>query len=516
MSFTSLQFLLFLPPVFALYWAMHRSVRWQNVLLVTASYVFYGWWNWRFLGLIALTTAASYVSGLLMEHFEGHERRRLLVTTSNILLNIGILALFKYYNFFADNFSALLQIVGLHADLPTLRLILPVGISFYIFQALSYTIDIYRRHLSATRDVVAFFAYIAFFPQLVAGPIERATHLLPQMLRARTLKYNDAVDGLRQMLWGFCKKMLVADSCALAVDIIWQSPAEQSALALAVGAVLFSIQIYGDFSGYSDIAVGCARLFGINLMQNFSTPYFATSIRDFWRRWHISLMTWLRDYVYIPLGGNRCSRPRQILNTLITFLLSGLWHGAAWTYVLWGLYHGVLVRLSPRTGPGRTLSSSFPAPYQGGSDYIEGHAQEFKSSSDSLPLEEAAKPSARVQGNPNFSFFILSFFTFLLVTFGWLLFRAPDLTTFCTYVAGLTHLSTLTAFSTLTMGKTALLWSAALMAVEWLQRNRAHGLDLPSCGLLRLRPVRWTIYYTLLALLLFCHADQHAFIYFQF
>ena len=469
MSFTSLQFLFFLPAVFVLYWALHRSQRWQNLLLVVASYVFYGWWDWRFLGLIALTTAASYASGLAIEHYERHEGRRRLVAAANIVLNLGILALFKYYDFFADNFSALLHLFGFHADLPTLRLILPVGISFYTFQALSYTIDVFRRHLRATHDVVAFFAYIAFFPQLVAGPIERATQLLPQMLRRRTFNYSDAVDGLRQMLWGFCKKMLVADTCAMAVDIIWQSPGEQSALALVVGAFLFTIQIYGDFSGYSDIAVGCARLFGIRLMQNFRTPYFATSLADFWRRWHISLMTWLRDYVYIPLGGNRCSPSRHYANILIVFLLSGLWHGAAWTFVLWGLYHGVLVS-----------------------------------------LEKAAK------SNSHFSLFTSSLFTFIIVAFGWILFRAPDLTTFIDYAAGLTHLSSLTAFATLTMGKQALLWSAALLLIEWLQRHRAHALDFPSCGLLRFRAVRWTIYYVLIALLLFCHADEQAFIYFQF
>ena len=497
MSFTSLQFLFFLPLVFGLYWMLRRSVRWQNLLLVVASYVFYGWWDWRFLGLIALTTAASFASGLLLEYYEGHERRRRWITASNIALNLGILALFKYYNFFADNFAALLLALGLHADLSTLRLILPVGISFYTFQALSYTIDVHRRQLRATRDAVAFFAYISFFPQLVAGPIERATHLLPQMLRARTFKYEAAVDGLRQMLWGFAKKMLVADSCALAVDIIWQSPAEQSALVLAVGAVLFSIQIYGDFSGYSDIAVGCARLFGIQLMQNFRTPYFATSVRDFWRRWHISLMTWLRDYVYIPLGGNRCSPLRHTLNTLTTFLLSGLWHGAAWTYVLWGLYHGVLVSLE------KALNSKLSA------RLLVAHS------------------SLRVLRTPNYSkLYTLNYsklytlnstlLTFPLVTFGWILFRAPDLSSFCAYASGLTHLSTLAAFSTLTMGKTALLWSAALMVIEWLQRHRTHALDLPACGILRLRAVRWTIYYALLALLLFCHADAHNFIYFQF
>ena len=494
MSFTSLQFLFFLPAVFVLYWALHRSQRWQNHLLVVASYVFYGWWDWRFLGLIALTTAASFASGLAIEHFEGHEGRRRLVAAANIVLNLGILALFKYYDFFADNFSALLSLLGFHADLPTLHLILPVGISFYTFQALSYTIDVFRRHLRATHDVVAFFAYIAFFPQLVAGPIERATQLLPQMLRRRTFNYSDAVDGLRQMLWGFCKKMLVADTCAMAVDIIWQSPGEQSALALVVGAFLFTIQIYGDFSGYSDIAVGCARLFGIRLMQNFRTPYFATSLADFWRRWHISLMTWLRDYVYIPLGGNRCSPSRHYANILIVFLLSGLWHGAAWTFVLWGLYHGVLVCVERRT------DRPVPCPP------CEGEK------TSRLQKGNTVQPSRLPYGRGA----LRAGWVFLLVSFGWILFRAPDLTAFSDYVGGLTHLSSLTAVSSLTMGKQALLWSAALLLIEWLQRHRAHALDFPSCGLLRFRPVRWTIYYVLIALLLFCHADEQAFIYFQF
>jgi len=487
MSFTSLQFLFFLPVVFAIYWTLQRHLRWQNLLLVVASYVFYGWWDARFLLLIALTTGASYLSGLLIEHFEGDGRRR-LVAAANIVLNLGILALFKYYNFFADSLSELLRTVGLHADLPTLRLILPIGISFYTFQALSYTIDVLRRQLPATRDAVAFFAYIAFFPQLVAGPIERATHLLPQMLQPRHFSDRHAVDGLRQMLWGFFKKMVVADSCALAVDIIWQSPSEQSALVLALGALLFTVQIYGDFSGYSDIAVGCARLFGIDLMQNFRTPYFATSIADFWRRWHISLMTWLRDYVYIPLGGNRCSPLRQYANTLTTFLLSGLWHGAAWTFVCWGLYHGVLVCVEKGLRNLRPRSSG---------------------------------------RNSHFSLFTLSLLTFLLVNIGWLLFRAPDLAAFAAYCRGLCDLSSLFAFGTLTMGKQAVLWSIALFAVEWLQRSRPHALDFSqSCGrhygslhpfnLLRHRPVRWAVYYALILILLFCHADQHTFIYFQF
>ena len=509
MSFTSLQFLLFLPLVFGLYWTLLRSVHWQNLLLICASYVFYGWWDWRVLGLIALTTAASFASGLLLERYDGHERRRRWITAANIVLNLGILALFKYYDFFADNLSAVLRALGFRADLPTLRLILPVGISFYTFQALSYTIDVHRRQLRATRDVLAFFAYIAFFPQLVAGPIERATHLLPQMLRARTFNYTAAADGLRQMLWGFAKKMLVADTCALAVDIIWQSPGEQSALALAVGAVLFSVQIYGDFSGYSDIAVDCARLFGIQLMQNFRTPYFAASITDFWRRWHISLMTWLRDYVYIPLGGNRCSRVRQYANTLTTFLLSGLWHGAAWTYVLWGLYHGLLVCIekalktlnSPKLSTLKTLNLKTTL-----RSSLLAHSNKVSLENSKLSTLNSSKPYTLNS----------TLLTFLLVSFGWILFRAPDLSAFAAYCRGLCHLSSLFAFSTLTMGKSALLWSAALLAVEWLQRSRAHALDLPTCGILRHRAVRWAVYYALILLILFCHAEEQAFIYFQF
>lgn len=461
MSFTSAAFILFLPVTFALYWLLRRHLRWQNGLLVVASYVFYGWWDWRFLLLILLTTVCSYASGLAIAQAEGHERRRRLLAAANIVLNLGILGVFKYFNFFAQNLEVLFGMVGLQADVPTLRLILPVGISFYTFQALSYTIDVYRRQLPATRDALAFFAYISFFPQLVAGPIERATQLLPQMARARTFNYAEATDGLRQMLWGFVKKMVVADTCAMAVDMVWAEPGQYSSLALAVGAVLFSMQIYGDFSGYSDIAVGCARLFGIRLMQNFHYPYQATDVADFWRRWHISLMTWLRDYVYIPLGGNRHGARRTALNTVLVFLVSGLWHGAAWTFVLWGLYHALLIVTLRR----RTLTMAG---------------------------------------------------TFALVTLGWMLFRAPSVAAFGHYLTQLFTAGNLLNWHTLTLGKTALLWSLLLLTAEWLNRQRPHALDLPSHGLFGHRPVRWGLYYLLLALLLFCHGQQQAFIYFQF
>ena len=295
MLFNSLQFLVFLPLVFVFYWFVFRRLKWQNAFVVVASYVFYGWWNWHFLLLIFITSLCSYASGLLIDRAAAGSVRAKAVVAANLLINLGILGLFKYYNFFAESFSCLLMALGMHADLPTLKLILPVGISFYTFQALSYTIDVYRRRLPATRDAVAFFAYISFFPQLVAGPIERATQLLPQMQRQRTFGYEAATDGMRQMLWGFFKKMVVADNCALVANDVWADCANQSSAALAVGALMFTLQIYGDFSGYSDIAIGTARLFGINLSRNFDFPYFARNVSEFWRKWHISLMSWLTD-----------------------------------------------------------------------------------------------------------------------------------------------------------------------------------------------------------------------------
>ena len=341
MSFISVAFLIFLPLVFFLYWALQRHLRCQNIALLTASYVFYAWWDWRFLFLILITSASSFTSGLIMPK-TSHKR---WVLTACVLLNLGILGVFKYYGFFIDNLQAMLAPLGVALDAPTLHLILPVGISFYTFQSLSYAIDVYRGTLTPTRRIVDFFAYIAFFPQLVAGPIERATNLLPQISSPRTFRYDEAVEGLRRILWGFFKKMVVADNCALAVNTIWADYAGADAMTLVAGMLLFTFQIYGDFSGYSDIAIGTARLFGIRLMENFRLPYFSATMPEFWRRWHISLMTWFRDYLYIPLGGSREGNVRTIRNILIVFLLSGLWHGANWTFVVWGLYNACLLLL---------------------------------------------------------------------------------------------------------------------------------------------------------------------------
>ncbi len=335
MLFNSAEFLIFLPIVFAVYWLLNKNRRLQNLWVVTASYLFYGWWDYRFLALIAFTTITSWWTGVMME---GDRRRRLWLWLS-VGVNLGILGLFKYYDFFAQSFADVF--LGGHGDKLLLNLVLPVGISFYTFQALSYSIDIYKRKIEPTHDIIAYFAYVSFFPQLVAGPIERATNLLPQFLERRRFDYNLAVDGMRQMLWGFFMKMAVADRCGLYVDQVWGHYAESTGPQLVLAAMLFSIQIYGDFAGYSNIAIGCAKLFGIRLKPNFKTPYFSRDTGEFWRRWHISLSSWLRDYLYISLGGNRKGKVRQYINLIITMFLGGLWHGAAWNFILWGMLHGV-------------------------------------------------------------------------------------------------------------------------------------------------------------------------------
>lgn len=345
MLFNSFEFLLFLPIVFILYWFVFRQRRWQNFLIVIASYVFYGWWNWKFLILIALTSTCSFASGITLERFGKDRRIQKWISASNIILNLAILGVFKYYDFFVGSLQSAIAHLGYNLDFVTLNLVLPVGISFYTFQALSYTIDVYRGKIKATHDPIEFFAFISFFPQLVAGPIERATNLLPQFQSNRTFDYSKAVDGCQQMLWGFFKKLVVADACAGVVNQFWDSYSTLPGFTMFLLGVFFTMQIYCDFSGYSDIAIGCARLFGLNLMRNFDVPYFSRSIPEFWRRWHISLTTWFRDYIYFPLGGSRCSKAKTIRNIFIVWGISGLWHGANWTFVCWGLFHASLLTI---------------------------------------------------------------------------------------------------------------------------------------------------------------------------
>ena len=404
MLFNSIQFALFLPIVFLLYWFVFdrfiskskHQLRLQNIFIVVSSYVFYGWWDWRFLLLIAFTSFCSWGSGVLIGKAQTKKRAKTWMWF-NIILNLGILALFKYYDFFVIEFA---QLFHLSTEGLLIKVILPVGISFYTFQALSYSIDIYRGKIEPTKDIVAFFAFISFFPQLVAGPIERASSLLPQFLKKREFDYDTAMEGMRQILWGLFKKLLIANNCAYAVDSVFylhsRTPIPGSDLLLA--AILFSFQIYADFSGYSDIAIGTAKLFGIKLSRNFNNPYFSRNVSEFWRRWHISLMSWFRDYVYTPLGGNQRSKLRTIINVFVVFLLSGMWHGANWTFIVWGLYHAAL--FLPTVLMGR------------------------KSQSD-IVAKGRILPSLKEMGQ--------MFFTFCLVLFGWILFRSESISDFVQY-----------------------------------------------------------------------------------
>ena len=341
MLFNSVDFLIFLPTVFLLYWfVFQKNLTLQNLFLLAVSYLFYGWWDWRFLSLILICSAINYLAGLALASREEERQRKLILITSCIL-SLGLLGVFKYYNFFIDNFINAFALAGIHLQARTLNIILPLGISFYTFKALSYTIDVYKRQLEPTNDIIAFFAFVGFFPQLLAGPIDRATNLLPQFYIKRTFEYNKAVDGMRQILWGLFKKIVIADNCATFVNDIFANYETLPASALVLGAVLFSFQIYGDFSGYSDIAIGTSRLFGFSSMRNFSVPYFSRDIAEFWRRWHISLTSWFRDYLYIPLGGNRGTKYKVVRNTFIVFLVCGFWHGANWTFIAWGLINAI-------------------------------------------------------------------------------------------------------------------------------------------------------------------------------
>lgn len=341
MQFDTYTYAIFLPLVFFIYWGLKNRLKWQNLFLLVASYVFYGWWDWRMLSLIALTTLTTCGSAAMMRGDKGRGDRAW--AAANIVLNLGILAFFKYLNFFRDSFVHLLGLFGATPDWPTLNILLPVGISFYTFQAISYTIDVYRGDVKPTRDVVAFAMFIAFFPQLVAGPIERASNLLPQFLRRKTFDYDTAVVGMRQILWGLSKKVIIADGVGYYVDQLLYNPYYYSSWSMIWAGILFAVQIYADFSGYSDIAIGSARLMNIRLQPNFRYPFFSRNMKELWQRWHISLMTWFRHYVYFPLGGSRRGKWRTVVNIMIVFALSGLWHGADWTFVIWGTVNGLLL-----------------------------------------------------------------------------------------------------------------------------------------------------------------------------
>ncbi len=336
MLFNSIDFAIFLPIVFILYWwYFYKGTDRRNIFLIIVSYIFYGWWDWRFLSLIIISSFVDYFVGLNLGKTEDRRKRKMWLLVS-LTVNLGFLGFFKYFNFFVDNFYQAFTFFGYHFHKPTLRVVLPVGISFYTFQTMSYSIDVYRKQIEPTKDLWAFFAYVSFFPQLVAGPIERAKNFMPQFFTPKKFSYEKGVEGLRQILWGFFKKMVIADNAAIYVNDIFANYTHYSGSTLLIGAIFFAFQIYGDFSGYSDIAIGTAKLFDFKLMRNFAYPYFSRDIAEFWRRWHISLSSWFKDYVYIPLGGSRVSLPKRIRNTFIIFVVSGFWHGANWTFIIWG------------------------------------------------------------------------------------------------------------------------------------------------------------------------------------
>ncbi|KAA6331043.1 Peptidoglycan O-acetyltransferase [termite gut metagenome] len=476
MLFNSFEFLLFLPVVFLLYCFVFKQLSRQNLFVVVASYFFYGWWDWRFLVLIAFTSLCSYYSGILLEKAENKRTKQKWISASNIVLNLLILGIFKYFNFFSEGFAALFQSFGYRMDTVTLDILLPVGISFYTFQALSYSIDVYQHKIKPTRDPVAFFAFISFFPQLVAGPIERATNLLPQFQKERTFDYAKAVDGMRQMLWGFFKKMVVADNCATAVTKIWSEYQGEPGGQLLLVAVLFTFQIYGDFSGYSDIAIGCARLFGIELKRNFNFPYFSRDIAEFWRRWHISLTTWFRDYIYIPLGGSRAGKWKSFRNTMVIFLVSGFWHGANWTFIVWGAYHALLFLPLLLLGKNRKYTNTVAA--------------------------------GRLL--PSFKEIIQMLSTFLLVVVGWVIFRAENIAQAWDYLCRMFSSS---LFTFPDRGRSPIIYILILLAVEWIQRDKQHALQIDN---VKYRAVRWGICLLIALYTITNVGDQADFIYFQF
>ena len=480
MLFNSIEFALFLPVVFLLYWfVFNRNLKLQNLFIVVASYVFYGWWDWRFLCLIAFTSICSFGAGILIDKYRDTPKRAKAVNVINIVVNLSILGIFKYYDFFATSFAN--AFLGGKTEGLLLNVILPVGISFYTFQALSYSIDVWRDKIEPTKDVIQFFAYVSFFPQLVAGPIERATNLLPQFAKPRTFDYETGVDGLRQILWGLFKKMVVADNCAVYVDHVFSSYQSQSGSTLLLAAIFFAFQIYGDFSGYSDIAIGTAKLFGIKLMRNFNVPYFSRDIAEFWRRWHISLTTWFRDYVYIPMGGSRCSKAKIIRNTFVIFLVSGLWHGANWTFIAWGAYHALLFLPLILSGKNRRYRDTI--------------------------AEGKLLPSIKEAGQ--------MFLTFMLVVIGWIIFRADTIGMAWNYMMRIPsqELFSVPLLMTRSFYIPTFLSIVAMSTVEWTQRDREHPFDL---SMVSSHLVKYGIYLFLCLSIFLWGGHAESFIYFQF
>jgi len=478
MLFNSPGFAFFLPLIFLLYWFVaKRSLRYQNAFLLFASYFFYSCWDWRFLFLLAFSTFLDYFTGLKIFNASSKRIQKLWVCVS-IFINLGFLAYFKYFNFFSESFAAVLHSIGFNADAVTLHIILPLGISFYTFHGLSYVFDIYNKKIKPTVNFADYALFVSFFPLLIAGPIERATHLLPQVKTPRKFDYAQAVKGLKQILWGLFKKMVIADNCSEYANLIFNHAGDYSASTLLSGALFFTFQIYGDFSGYSDIAIGAARLLGFDLLRNFSFPYFSRDIAEFWRRWHISLSSWFRDYLYIPLGGSKGSNWKKIRNICIVFLVSGFWHGANWTFIAWGglnaLYMLPLILL--------------------------------KRNRNNLDIVAKGKTF------PSFKEIINIIITFSLTIFAWIFFRSVSISDAFDYISGIFSWSLFSKPQV--FPRITLILIVVFMLIEWMGREQQFAIE--NTGAKWHKFFRWTFYYLiLLAIALFAGRSQH-FIYFQF
>lgn len=477
MLFNSIGFLIFLPIVFCLYWfVFNKKYQNQNKLLLLASFYFYACWDWRFLFLLMFSIGLDYFSGIKIENSRNKREAKFWLTLS-IVINLGFLGFFKYYNFFIESFADLLSGMGFKVNIWLLNVILPVGISFYTFHGLSYVIDVYKKRISAERSFIDYAVFVSYFPLLVAGPIERATHLLPQIQKKRTFSYEQAADGMRQILWGFFKKMVIADNCAPLVNEIFTHYQTESPANLLIGAVLFAFQIYGDFSGYSDIALGVSRLFGIELLKNFAFPYFSRDIAEFWRRWHISLSSWFRDYLYIPLGGSKGGLGMKIRNTFIIFLVSGFWHGANWTFIIWG-----------------GLNALFFMP---------------------LLIMEKNRTNIEVaaQGKwfPSFKEILQILITFSATCIAWIFFRSESVLQAFEYIKRIFSLELFSFPAQMPVKVFAL--TACMLIIEWINREQFHGLQIR-----RFNPwVRRILYGIIIYIILrYANFGNNEFIYFQF
>lgn len=477
MLFNSLSFLIFLPIVFFLYWfVFNKKYQNQNRLLLLASFYFYACWDWRFLFLLIFSIGLDYLSALKIEESRSKKAAKFWLILS-IGINLGFLGFFKYYNFFTESFSDLLSGFGFQTNMWLLNIVLPVGISFYTFHGLSYIIDVYKKRIKAEQNFIDYAVFVSYFPLLVAGPIERATHLLPQIQKKRVFTYEQAADGMRQILWGFFKKMVIADNCAPLVNDIFNNYENQNPVTLIIGAVLFAFQIYGDFSGYSDIALGVSRLFGIELLKNFAFPYFSRDIAEFWRRWHISLSSWFRDYVYIPLGGSSGGLGMKIRNTFIIFLLSGFWHGANWTFMLWGF-----------------LNALYFLPLL----VFNKNRQNIE-----VVAKDRILPTVRE--------FLQMGITFTLTCIAWIFFRAESVSQAFSYIGRVVKFDSFAVSQSFPAKVFALI--VVMLLIEWMNRTKFHGLEIR-----RYHPVVRRAVYVFILFVIFRYANfgNNEFIYFQF